>query len=99
VSDSSCFWKSCSNRKRCAVFGSCIAIHQRAHLDKLFPEEAALVAPLLSHLEILSLVAHHAREIIRLTAAIPVSCSPDPHTPSTGTADPPQQSGSDQPGS
>lgn len=30
----------------------------------------------LSHMEILSAVAHHAREIVRLTAAIPVACSP-----------------------
>jgi hypothetical protein len=32
----------------------------------------------LTHMEILSAVHHHASEIVRLTAAVPVECSPQP---------------------
>lgn len=32
----------------------------------------------LTHMEILSAVHHHASEIARLTAAVPVECSPQP---------------------
>lgn len=32
----------------------------------------------LTHLEILSAVHHHANEIVRLTATVPVQCSPQP---------------------
>lgn len=42
-----------------------------------FPTMEADTSPL-THMEILSAVHHHASEIVRLTAAVPVECSPQP---------------------
>ena len=36
-----CFWPTgCSDSKRCASFGSCVAAYQNAHKDELFNPEA-----------------------------------------------------------
>lgn len=36
-----CFWPKCSDHKRCAEFGSCVAIYQNKHKYELFPNHPA----------------------------------------------------------
>lgn len=71
-----CFWASgCSDSQRCNANGSCVAALQAG--GATFPQQMAPDTRPLSHMEILSAVAHHASEIARLTAAVPVQCTPD----------------------
>lgn len=70
-----CFWASgCSDSARCNAKGSCVAASQAG--GATFPQQMQPDTTPLSHMEILSAVAHHAREIARLTEAVPVRCSP-----------------------
>jgi hypothetical protein len=78
----SCFWSKCSDRKRCDAAGTCVALSQAGGVT--FPTMEPDTRPL-SHMEILSAVAHHAREIARLTQAIPVKCTPDDVTTNLST--------------
>lgn len=75
-SSKECFWPTgCSDRKRCSAFGSCVAKAQAggaAFAQQMEPDTRPL-----SHMEILSAVGHHAREIARLTETVPVKCTPD----------------------
>jgi hypothetical protein len=71
-----CFWQSgCSDSARCNAHGSCVAATQAGGAP--FAQQMEPDTRPLSHMEILSAVAHHAREIARLTAALPVKCTPD----------------------
>lgn len=62
-----CFWRTgCSDSARCNANGSCVAASQAG--GATFPQEMKPDNRPLSHMEILSAVAHHASEIARLKA-------------------------------
>lgn len=75
-----CFWRTgCSDSVRCNANGTCVAAAQAG--GATFPQQMQPDNRPLSHMEILSAVAHYASEIARLTAAIPVQCKPDETQP------------------
>lgn len=69
VPSKECFWTKCSDSRRCAAFGSCVAKTQAG--GATFPQAMPASESPVTQQEIVSAIHHHARELARLTATWP----------------------------